>query len=94
MSDIEDLIEYAALEGTEIADECFSLDLININREFYSPEFVEAYTKEIKRFLKFFRMNAMIIETKKEVTTMITNRNLEWRTNEIYWPTIEDMNDE
>jgi len=89
MSDIEDLLDYAELEGTEISNECFSLELININREFYSPEFKEAYNKEIKRFLKFFRMNAMIITTEEVVTNKVVVRELEWL-DEIYWPPHEE----
>lgn len=78
MSDIEDLLEYAALEGTELGAECFVLDCVNTQREFYSPEFVAAYHAEVARLLNYFKSNCRIVEHTEEVTSTSKYRVLEW----------------
>jgi len=71
-----ELIEYAELEGTEIADGCMGLLAAYDVMHYLSDEFTDAVIKEMNERLKYFKENCTI--TTKTITVTRTISELEW----------------
>lgn len=68
----EKLMDYAMLEGTELANGCLGLiDAYNV-RHYLSEEFKAAVEKEVMEQLKYFEDNFEIKTVEKSFTRTIT----------------------
>jgi len=77
---IEELEEYASLEGTEVGELCdLLLDTYRMMPYIRTATFEKALRAEIKSHLKNFKKHA-VIDTKTEETTH-TWKELNWRFN-------------
>ena len=68
----EELKSYAELEGCSLGDYCTALLYINSIIRNGSDEFIEAYTKELKRLLNDFKDN-FTVEKETETFTRVTH---------------------
>ena len=78
---IEELREYAELEGSELGDSCEMLILIYQSySECFSDEFLCAMEKEIRFQLQYFKDNSKIIEiTEVSPQKEWISKDLEWK---------------
>jgi hypothetical protein len=75
--EIEELEEYAMMEGTEIGELCGKLlSLVSLS-SYASDEFQNSLAREINLQLKNFKENSEIVE--RTVTETTTYKELEWR---------------
>lgn len=66
--DINELSEYARIEGSELGDYCNALIQLYSYRDIYSNPFGKALAKEIKSQLEHFKKHATIVKRSEVVT--------------------------
>lgn len=66
---IEELEDYATLDGTEIGEACFLLMRLTNYPDYVSDEFYNSLEKEIKEQLDNFKTYTQIVEFEETVIT-------------------------
>lgn len=77
MSDYEELMEYARLDGSEWGESAEALcNAYRVGRTFFSDELQDLLSKEIADWLTNVRENATIVEESETITRTV--KSLEW----------------